>query len=58
MTETCSSYPRPDRHGSGPPQRPVRDPVAGPGRATMELADIDLTDGRNFVDHVPHEWFA
>jgi len=24
----------------------------------MELADIDLTDGRNFVDHVPHEWFA
>ena len=24
----------------------------------MQLEDIDLTDGRNFVDHVPHEWFA
>jgi cholest-4-en-3-one 26-monooxygenase len=24
----------------------------------MELSDIDLTDGRNFVDHVPHEWFS
>jgi cholest-4-en-3-one 26-monooxygenase len=24
----------------------------------MQLQDIDLTDGRNFVDHVPHEWFS
>jgi cholest-4-en-3-one 26-monooxygenase len=23
----------------------------------VQLEDIDLTDGRNFVDHVPHEWF-
>jgi cholest-4-en-3-one 26-monooxygenase len=23
----------------------------------MQLEDIDLTDSRNFVDHVPHEWF-
>jgi len=23
----------------------------------VRLEDIDLTDGRNFVDHVPHEWF-
>jgi len=23
----------------------------------MGLEDIDLTDGRNFVDQVPHEWF-
>ncbi|MGP8060603.1 MAG: cytochrome P450, partial [Acidimicrobiales bacterium] len=26
--------------------------------ADIDLSDIDLTDGRNFVDHVPHEWFA
>ena len=24
----------------------------------MELSDIDLTDSRNFVSSVPHEWFA
>lgn len=24
----------------------------------MKLEDIDLADGANFVDHVPHEWFA
>src|SRR5580692_3918906 len=24
----------------------------------MRLEDIDLSDGRNFVDHVPHEWFS
>jgi len=24
----------------------------------MELSDIDLTDSRNFVPAVPHEWFA
>jgi cholest-4-en-3-one 26-monooxygenase len=23
----------------------------------MQLQDIDLTDGQNFVDQVPHEWF-
>ncbi len=23
----------------------------------MQLSDIDLADSRNFVDHVPHEWF-
>jgi cholest-4-en-3-one 26-monooxygenase len=23
----------------------------------MDLAEIDLTDGRNFVDRVPHHWF-
>jgi len=24
----------------------------------MELTDIDLTDSRNFVDDVPHDWFT
>ncbi len=24
----------------------------------MKLEDMNLIDGRNFVDHVPHEWFA
>lgn len=23
----------------------------------MQLEEIDLTDGRSFVEHVPHEWF-
>jgi len=26
--------------------------------ADIDLTDIDLTDSANFVDHVPHEWFA
>ena len=25
--------------------------------STVDLTAIDLNDGRNFVDHVPHEWF-
>ena len=25
---------------------------------TMEVSDIDLSDSKNFVDGVPHEWFA